>query len=155
MVTNRQYLSEMTTERGWRFWGLSATAHGLLAVVLFYSPAKTYLLAKAQPQDRPPMRIRGEELSKFVDALRDQTAEHLRERVNLLREGQKRMAGNFNVMQRHVFANFEEQQKKTARARLEHYLKETRKRLMLLLEAGERAKHESQSATLLLSLIHI
>jgi len=140
------YLSGQAEDRSWRFWLWSVIGHVGVGAILLLTPAKDFILTKpAQDKDRPPMRIRDAELEKFVEELRDQTAEEIRGRVTLLQAGQERMATNFDTLHKHFFKGFEDLQRQSARARMETYMRDTLDRLKRLLDTCDKALAEKRS----------
>ncbi len=148
-TSEKQYLRPQGKGRSLLFWTFSAAIHACVGAVLLYSPAKDFIMAKPELKERPPMRIKGRKLEEFVEELRDQTCDELRARVNLLQAGQTRMADNFETLHRHIFKDFEEKQRRTARARLEEYLEKTHARTASMHRLCEEAAAKKRSEKLI------
>ncbi len=91
---------------------------GLLGWLIWYGPVRDIVLERGKPKREA--LIRGKELEKVIEQMQKSVAEELEERVQLLKQGQDRMATNFDTLNAH-FQPFEQSQKATAMMRFEKY----------------------------------
>ena len=84
---------------------------GLLGWLIWYGPVRDIVLERGKPKREA--LIRGKELEKVIEQMQKSVAEELEERVQLLKQGQDRMATNFDTLNAH-FQPFEQSQKATA-----------------------------------------
>ena len=111
--------------RNGRFWAISVTVHAVVfALLVFFGPVRRIVLFEKDAPEQTEIITRGDELQGIVESIRDLTADKLRGRVELLAQGQDRMATNFAIVNAH-FQPFEADQRATALSRLEQYLTQT------------------------------
>lgn len=124
----------------WPFWSLSLVLHAVvLGTLIFVSPVREIIFTRKLMAE-PEVITRGDELQEVIEEIRDRTAEKLRARLALLEEGQDRMATNFGTLNRH-FQPFAEQQRATARSRMQKYMDEAGQRQSELVDLlGEAQK---------------
>ncbi|MFW5863897.1 MAG: hypothetical protein ACOCVT_00465 [bacterium] len=114
----------------------------VLLLLIFVSPVREVVFTREKSTE-PEIITRGDELEEIIDAIRDRTAERLKERVALLEEGQSRMATNFRILNEH-FQPFEDQQKATAAIRLEKYIQDVLRRQQQLVDLTEKAAKQDE-----------
>lgn len=101
------------------YWVLSMILHvGLLGWLIWYGPVRDIILERGKPKREA--LIRGKELEEVIEKMQLSVAEELEARVELLKNGQDRMATNFDTLNTH-FQPFEESQKATALMRFKKY----------------------------------
>ncbi|MFG0247539.1 MAG: hypothetical protein ACF8OB_01525 [Phycisphaeraceae bacterium JB051] len=101
------------------FWMLSMILHVcLLGWLIWYGPVRDIVLERGKPKREA--LIRGKELEKVIEQMQKSVAEELEDRIALLKQGQGRMATNFDTLNAH-FQPFEQSQKATALMRFEKY----------------------------------
>ncbi len=130
-----------------RFLIGSAVIHLAILGVILLSPAREYIFEREQSL-KPEIIARDDRLEELMEEVRDQTVERLQERVEILAEGQDRMAGNFETINAHL-QPFQEMQTATARDRFEQYAETTtslQKQLLELLESSPRTLAEWNAA---------
>jgi len=117
-----------------RFWLVSITLHVLaIAAVVFIGPVREIVFVREYTLE-PNIITRGDDLEQIIDDIRDVTAERLMARVALLREGQRRMAVNFNTLNLY-FQPFQEHQLASAMSRFSHYANEALRRQEIVIQA--------------------
>ncbi len=129
------------------FWGLSLAVHGTAALILIAIPAREFLFTREIVEKRGRVMTRGKNLERIIDNIRDLTAERLRARIYLLKAGQKRMASNFETMNRY-YQPFVSQQRRAARLRFDTYAGQVLERmdeLRLLLEKADETKDAARA----------
>ncbi|MBT3374015.1 MAG: hypothetical protein HN742_15590 [Lentisphaerae bacterium] len=95
--------------------------HGLfLGALLMFAPVREIVFKRAALKEAEVI-TRGDELEMVIEQIRDRTVEKLSARVILLKAGQERMARNFEIINEH-FQPFVEQQRATARGRMEKHI---------------------------------
>jgi hypothetical protein len=92
----------------------------LLGWLIWYGHVRDIVLERGKPKREA--LIRGKELEKVIEQMQRSVAEELEDRVQLLKQGQDRMATNFDTLNAH-FQPFEQSQKATAMLRFETYAK--------------------------------
>ena len=130
------------------FWLISLGIHAaFLAALLWFAPVRE-IVFRTEVKEKPEVVTRGEELAEIIEQLRDNTAEKLAARVELLSAGQERMATNFETLNAY-YQPFAEQQVSTAVARLDHYSQDTFNRLAYMRETAEEADKDKDPDPLL------
>jgi len=126
--------------------------HGVaLCLVLFVAPVRE-IVFKRKDVTEPDIITRGDELQEVIDEIRDRTAEQLTQRVAILKAGKNRMTTNFETLNRH-FQPFVDQQRATARARMQKYIDDALQLQKVLLGALEATK-QGGAATVASSVAH-
>tara|TARA_Y100001954_G_C15710369_1_gene552663 strand:- start:3 stop:1043 length:1041 start_codon:yes stop_codon:yes gene_type:complete len=113
----------------------------ILGWLIWYGPVRNIMLERGKPKREA--LIRGKELEKVIEQMQRSVAEELEDRVTLLKNGQDRMATNFDTLNAH-FQPFEENQKATALMRFEKYaaaLKADQESLMQVLVQAKATKN--------------
>lgn len=124
------------------FWVFSFVLHTvLLGGLIWYGPVRDIIIEHGRPK-RQTM-IRGKELEKVIERMQKSVADELAERVALLKEGQNRMATNFQTLNTH-FQPYEQNQKATARLRFEKYATSLQSDQQALLKLLEEVKANCQ-----------
>jgi hypothetical protein len=122
-----------------RFWVLSIALHAIVLGGLFlFAPVREIVFSRRV--EEPEVITRGDELEEVIEQIRDRTVEQLRARVSLLEAGQERMATNFATLNEH-YQPFVQQQRATARSRMEKYIDFVlphQKELARLIEAAHK-----------------
>jgi hypothetical protein len=126
------------------YWLLSVVLHVILLVVLILAlPVRTIVFRRDAPA-QPPVVTRGAELQQIIEAIRDRTLDRLRGRVALLEQGRIRMAENFRILNEH-FMPFAEQQRATARARLDDCVRQVQRMQAQLAGTLAQAQHTNST----------
>ncbi|NLF38695.1 hypothetical protein GX586_04575 [bacterium] len=131
--------SRLTRAKQGPFWGISIAVHCIvLGALVIAFPVREIVFRRDAPRE-PEIITRGDALQEIIDAIRDRTAERLRGRVALLEQGQDRMAQNFQIINTH-FLPFADQQRATARARLDECIRQALDRQKALADALRAAQ---------------
>jgi hypothetical protein len=124
-----------------RYWLASMIGHVvLIGLVIWLTPVREMIFEKEKPTEAP-VKTRGEELDEVMEEVRVQIADQIRERVNLLNEGQTRMAGNYETFQKH-YLPFVEDQLESALNRFESHATRALEGLAALEDHLKRALEE-------------
>lgn len=121
-----------------RFWVFSMVVHGIIITIMLYAPVKEIILPSKEMSSTPEVIKKGEDLEEVIEAIRESTAEKLKARVELLKEGQDRMAVNFDTVNKY-FQPFAEKQKAVALKRFKYYAVDTLWRQKELMDLFDKA----------------
>jgi len=134
------------------FWAISVALHALMiGSVLMFAPVREIVFRRKI--EEPEVITRGDELEQVIEQIRDRTVEKLRSRVNLLEAGQERMATNFATLNE-FYQPFVEQQRATARERMEKYIAEVLPRQDELRKLIEAARNSDENPAKAVAYAH-